>query len=129
MEVNQEFERENDQLQLELKKYWLFELPIRSSDDDTRSNKRKSSKSKRSQKSKRKGKSCRWITRSKGKHYKSGSEGKSKEKRYESSKAESSSYNEEDKKKQRKKMPGFVYFFRWFYNVPILIKFPFLLFL
>ena len=78
MEVNQEFGRENDQLQSELKKYRSFELPIRSSDDDTRSNKRKSSKSKRSQKSKRKGKSRRRITRSKGKRYKSGSEGKSK---------------------------------------------------
>ena len=67
-------------------------------------------------------KSCRRITRSKGKRYKSGSEGKSKGKQYksssspedssdESSEAESSSYDEEDKKKQRKKMPGFVYFF------------------
>ena len=52
MKVNQEFERKNNQLQSELKKYRSFELPIRSLDDDTRSNKRKSSKSKQSRKSK-----------------------------------------------------------------------------
>ena len=45
IEVNQEFRCENNQLQSKLKKYRSFELPIRSSDDDTRSNKRKSSKS------------------------------------------------------------------------------------